>query len=136
MADLEKTHEMEKKEAEKGIMTERTKTGRVYMPNVDIIEDRDALSLVTDVPGASDEDVSITLENDVLTIDAKVTPEDVGSRRAAYAEYGVGDYFRSFTITEAVDRDRIEAKIKDGVLRITLPKAEAAKPKQIKITAG
>lgn len=136
MADMEKAHEVEKKEAEKGIMTERTKTGRVYMPNVDIIEDRDALLLITDVPGASDEDVSIMLENDVLTIEAKVKPEDIGPRRAAYAEYGVGDYYRSFTITEAVDREKIEARIRDGVLRITLPKAEAAKPKQIRITAG
>ncbi len=51
--------------------------------------------------------------------------------RLVYAEYGIGDFYRSFTITEAVDRDKIEARLKDGVLKIILPKAEASKPKQI-----
>ncbi len=137
MADVEKSREVKKQEAGGGVATERTRTGRIYMPNVDISEDREGLTLYADLPGAGDEDVSVTLENDVLTIEAKVSPPaKVGDHRLSYAEYGVGDYFRAFTITEPIDRDRIEAKMKDGVLRIVLPKKEEAKPKQIKIQAG
>ena len=62
-------------------------------------------------------------------------PVVVEGHALGYSEYGVGDYFRSFVLTEAVDRDRIEATIKDGVLLITLPRAEAAKPKHIPIRA-
>jgi len=135
MAEVEKSREVKKQEAGGGVATERTRTGRIYMPNVDISEDRDSLTLYADLPGAGDEDVSVTLENDVLTIEGKVSPVKVGDRRLSYAEYGVGDYFRAFTITEPIDRDRIEARMKDGVLRIVLPKKEEAKPKQIKIQA-
>ncbi len=133
MAELEKNREVKRQDQGQGLVSERTKTGNVYLPNVDICEDKDGLTLYADVPGAGDGDIEITLENDVLTIKAKIVPEKADSRRLAYAEYGVGDFYRSFTLTEAVDRDRIEASIKDGVLRVVLPKAEAVKPKQIKI---
>jgi hypothetical protein len=66
----------------------------------------------------------------------KVVPDAVEGHAAVYREYGVGDYFRSFILTEAIDRDRIEAKIKDGVLSIVLPKSEAAKPRHIPIRAS
>lgn len=136
MAEVEKSGEVKKQKAGGSVATERTRTGRIYMPNVDISEDKDNLTLYADLPGAGDEDVSVTLENDVLTIEAKVSPPvKAGDHRLTYAEYGVGDYFRSFTITEPIDRDRIEARMKDGVLRIVLPKKEEAKPKQIKIQA-
>jgi len=135
MTEAEKSREVKKQEAGGSVATERTRTGRIYMPNVDISEDRDKLALYADLPGVGDEDVRVTLENDVLTIEAKVSPVEIGDHRLSYAEYGVGDYFRSFTITEPIDRDRIEAKMKDGVLRIVLPKKEEAKPKQIKIQA-
>jgi HSP20 family molecular chaperone IbpA len=136
MAEVEKSREVKKQEAGGNVVTERTRTGRIYMPNVDISEDRDSLVLYADLPGAGDEDVSVTLENDVLTIEAKILPEKTDVHRLSYAEYGIGDYFRAFTINEPIDRDRIEAKMKDGVLRIVLPKKEEAKPKQIKIHAG
>jgi len=135
MAEVEQSREVKKQESGGGVVTERMRTGRIYMPNVDIVEDRDNLTLYADLPGAGDEDVSVTLENDVLTIEAAVSPEKSDAHRLSYAEYGTGDYFRSFTINEPIDRDRIEAKMKDGVLRIVLPKKEEAKPKQIKIQA-
>ncbi len=135
MAELEKTREVKRQEIDQNISTERTKPGALYIPNVDICEDKEKLVLFADVPGAGEEDIKVTLENDILTIEAKVGPEKRDSHMLAYAEYGIGDFYRSFTITEAVDRDKITARIKDGILKITLPKAEAAKPKQIKIQA-
>lgn len=136
MAEVEKSREAKRPESSGNVVTERTRTGRIYMPNVDISEDADSLILYADLPGAGDEDVCITLENDVLTIEAKVVPEKSDAHRLSYAEYGIGDYFRSFTINEPIDPEKIEAKMKDGVLRIVLPKKEEAKPRQIKIQAG
>lgn len=135
MAELEKTREVKRQEMDQSITTERTKPGALYIPNVDICEGRESLVLYVDVPGAGEGDIKVTLENDILTIEASVVQEKRDDHKLAYAEYGIGDFFRSFTITEAVDRDKIEARLKDGVLRITLPKAEAAKPKQIRIQA-
>lgn len=135
MAELEKTREVKRQELDQNITTERTKPGALYIPNVDICEDKDSLVLYADVPGAGEGDIKVTLENDILTIEAKVAPEKRDMHRLVYAEYGIGDFYRSFTITEAVDRDKIEARLKDGVLKIILPKAEASKPKQIRIQA-
>ncbi|HNY66648.1 MAG TPA: Hsp20/alpha crystallin family protein [Deltaproteobacteria bacterium] len=128
--------EIKKQDAGRGLATERMKTGNTYLPNVDISEDKDGIYLTADMPGVGDKDVNITLENDVLTIEGKVVPDAVEGHAAVYREYGVGDYFRSFILTEAIDRDRIEAKIKDGVLSIVLPKSEAAKPRHIPIRAS
>jgi HSP20 family protein len=128
--------EVKKQEAGSAPATERMKTGNVYLPNIDISEDKDNIYIAADMPGVGDRDVNITLENDVLAIEGKVTPPAFEGHTLAYTEYGIGDYFRSFVLTEAVDRDRIQATIKDGVLLIVLPRAEAAKPKHIPIRAA
>ena len=136
MAEVEKSREVKRAETSGNVVTERIRTCRFYMPNVDISEDADSLVLYADLPGAGEEDVCVTLENDVLTIEAKVVPEKHDAHRLSYTEYGIGDYFRSFIINEPIDPEKIEAKMKNGVLRIVLPKKEEAKPRQIKIQAG
>ena len=122
------------KESADSVVTEKTKNTATYIPSVDISESKEQLIIFADIPGASENDVQVTLDNDILTIDARVTPETINGHKMTYREYGVGDYSRAFTINEVIDRDRIEAKIKDGVLRVVLPKAAAAKPKTIPIT--
>lgn len=129
------TVEIKKQEAGRGLATERMKTGSVYLPSIDIFEDRDCIHIAADMPGVGEKDVNMTLENDVLTIEGRVAPVEVEGHSPVYTEYGVGDFFRSFVLTEAIDRDRIEATLKDGVLRIVLPRADAAKPKHIPIRA-
>lgn len=128
--------EIKKQEAGKDLATERMKTGNVYLPNIDISEDKDGIYIAADMPGVGEGDVNLTLENDVLSIEGKVAPVSVEGHAPAYTEYGIGDYFRSFVLIEAIDRGKIEATMKDGVLRIVLPKAEAAKPKHIPIRAA
>lgn len=108
---------------------------RVFVPRTDILETDEAIVLTADMPGARERDVEVTLEGDVLTLYGRVQPAGAG-RRLVHAEYDLGDYRRVFTLREDVDRDRIEATVKNGVLRLVLPKAESAKVKRIAVKAG
>ena len=115
---------------------ERTRSTTVYTPDVDILEKEDGIIVFADMPGADEKSVDITLEKDVLSIYARVEPEVPEKHQLLHAEYGMGDYQRSFTISNEIDRDRIEARVKNGVLRLVLPKAPAAKTRKIAIQAG
>ena len=119
--------EMQKKEAATPEGVERTRPAKVYTPAVDIVEKKDEIVVVADMPGVDERSVDITLEKNILTIYGKVETEAPKGHRLVYSEYGTGDYARSFTISEEVDRDRIQATVKNGVLRLVLPKAAAAR---------
>jgi HSP20 family protein len=127
--------DIEKKAAQNPIATERTKPGKVYVPRVDIRETKDAMVLVADMPGVDEKTVDITLEKNVLTITGSVAPPVFEGYSIVHAEYDVGDFERAFTISDEVDRDGISAVVKNGVLRVTLRKAEKIKAKKIAITA-
>jgi HSP20 family molecular chaperone IbpA len=127
---------MQKQEAQAPQGAEFTRARRVFMPRADIFETADAIVLVADMPGVDEKGVDITLEKNVLTISGHVEPEKVAENaRLAYEEYEVGDYQRVFTLSDEVDREHIEAALKNGVLRVTLPKAGAAKTKKISVKA-
>jgi HSP20 family molecular chaperone IbpA len=115
---------------------ERTRDRLAFVPRADVYETEDEIVVVADMPGVDENSVDITLEENVLTIDGYVEPEPPEGLSLAYAEYRVGDYARAFTLSDQIDRDGIEATVKDGVLRLRLPKAEAAKKRTIPITAG
>ena len=85
------------------------------------------------MPGTDEKSITVNLENNILTIMGSMNLERPEGYDLSYAEFGLGDYERSFAITEAIDRNKIDAGVKDGVLRLTLPKGEAAKPKKIKV---
>lgn len=107
---------------------------RVFMPRANIYETPDAIVLVADMPGVDEKGVDITLEKNVLTLAGRVEAETAQPKgRLAYEEYEVGDYQRAFTLSDEIDRDRIEASLKNGVLHVTLPKANAAKTKKISV---
>lgn len=112
---------------------EPTSNKPVFMPPVDIYEEKDNLVLVADMPGVKEEDVDIHLEDNVLTLRAKVQ-EILPNAEPLLQEYRTGDYYRRFTISNLVDHEKISARMKDGVLKIILPKAEAKKPKKIQVT--
>jgi HSP20 family protein len=105
----------------------------VFLPPADIYETKDHLVVMAEMPGVPPDGVDITLERRVLTIRGRsVTSEHSGYQRV-YNECADGDYERVFTLSENIDRDRIEATLKDGVLHLTLPKAEAARARRIEL---
>jgi len=136
MSDQAKTIEVKNETAEIEEQTERIRDRRLYTPRTDIYETKEDLVLVMDVPGADEKSVEIVLEKNVLTVNAFPRFERPEQLSLAYAEYGEGDYQRSFTVSSEIDREHIEAKVTNGVLYLRLPKAPAAKPHKIAVKAG
>lgn len=139
MATKEKdlqVQEAEKQEAVVAEGVERTRDRKVFIPSADIYETDDALVLVADMPGVDENSVEITLEKNVLTINGYVNFVQPDNFSLTYAEYEVGDYERSFTLSNTIDFNKIEASLKNGVLHVTLPKAGPAKTKKISVKAA
>jgi HSP20 family molecular chaperone IbpA len=114
--------------AEEAAIVQQTNT-----PPIDINEGPDGLVLEADLPGVSEGHLSIQLEDNVLVLHARVTPPFPEGARVLHEEYRVSDYYRSFILSDEVERDRISAELKNGVLRLVLPKAERAKTRRIEI---
>lgn len=104
-----------------------------YRPQVDVFETEDRFYLIADVPGAAEEDIDLSIEKDVLTLYAKASEPQFEGFEPTWRGYGVGDWRRSFRLSEAVDREGIDAALKDGVLRVTLPKAKESLKKSIQV---
>ena len=136
MAIEEKKIEAEKREITEAEEIERTRECQCFIPRADIYETEDMIVVVTDMPGVDEKSVDITLEKNILTINGYVNINEPEGYSLAWAEYEVGDYQRSFRISNEIDRDKIEATIKDGVLRLQLPKVEQAKLKKIAVKQG
>jgi HSP20 family molecular chaperone IbpA len=115
---------------------ERTRDRQAFVPRADIYETDQAIVVVTDMPGADENCVDITLEDNVLTINGYVEPKQPEGHTLAYAEYEVGDFVRAFTLSNQIEQDGIEATVKDGVLRLYLPKVTEARKRKIAIAAG
>lgn len=114
-------------------VAERTRSGRTYRPDVDILEQQDELLVVADVPGAARDAIDVKFEDGMLEIYAAVAPRLEDGRTCLLQEYDVGDYYRSFQVSEAIDAGKISAEYADGVLTLHLPKAEAVKARKIAI---
>jgi HSP20 family protein len=134
MTEEAKTLEVEKQELNPG-NGERIRERRAFVPRTDIYETNDFIFVVADIPGVDEESVDITLEKNVLTIEGVVDPVDLEGYSPAYAEYEEGDFQRMFTLTNQVNQDNIEATLRDGVLRLTLPKVTPTQRK-IGVKAG
>ncbi len=114
---------------------ESTRNVPVFIPAVDIYESNNALTLVADMPGVPPDQIDIDLNADQLTIHGTVPKvEEIG--KLLFREYAVGDYYRQFTLSNDIDREKIQASMKDGVLKLVLPKAEAAKPRKIEVKSS
>jgi HSP20 family protein len=114
---------------------ESTRSCPVYVPAVDIYESEDALVLVADMPGVGPESVSIDIRDNQLSLRGTVVLEET-KERVHLQEYGVGDYYRQFSLGRAIDQSRIEASMRNGVLTLTLPKADVVKPRKISVKVG
>ncbi len=114
---------------------ESTRNVPVFVPAVDIYESDNALTLLADMPGVPIDKIDIDLDSDQLTIRGTV---DQGEQKGKVIlrEYAYGDYYRQFTLSSDIDRGKIQASMKDGVLKLVLPKAEAAKPRKITVKSS
>lgn len=122
--------------AEEAARAEHTRCGRCYRPNVDILERDDELLVLADVPGANGEKIDVKFEEGMLSIHAPVDLRQPEDQDFVLREYGVGDYYRTFRVSEAVDAGKITAEYADGVLALHLPKTEAVKPRKIAVKAS
>ena len=105
---MESTAEFQKKPAQAPMETERLRNRKVYVPKTDIIETAEGMILYADMPGVDEKSVEVTLEKNILAITGAVEPQDFSGRSICYAEYDTGDYERSFTISDEVDREQID----------------------------
>lgn len=116
--------------------SERIHARKVFVPLVDIVETEQALLLVSELPGVDESGVDVTIEKNILTIKGTVGRETPDGFKLGYEEYGVGDYERSFTLPNEIDREGIQASMRDGVLTLTLPKTKQAVARKVTVTAG
>jgi len=117
----------------------RSDVGRglaVLVPPVDVIEDESGITVNADMPGVTKENVTIRVEGGTLTIDAPLTLGESTNLSSVYSETRSAHYRRTFTLSHELDTTKIVAAIKDGVLKLHVPKAEDAKPRRIEVRAA
>jgi len=113
---------------------EATIPARVFVPEADIYETGDALMVLMEMPGVDKSKVEISVEDNVLRVQGRIDFSKYEGMDPVYTEYNVGNFARSFSLSREIDQDKIDAEMKDGVLSLTLPKVEKAKPRSIRIT--
>lgn len=106
------------------------------VPPVDIFEDENAITLLADLPGVTRENLGVRVDGDSLTLEAKAGTQGPDHLELVYGEANVPQYRRQFTLSRELDASRIEAQLRDGVLRLTIPKAEEARPRRIEVQVG
>ncbi len=136
MTEAEAKELQVKEKQEVSTDAEQTRPGSVYTPEVDIFESENELTLLADMPGVTSDNLTIDLRDDILTLTGEAESDDEKSEEPLVVEYGVGKYYRQFTLSEVIDQEKITANLKDGVLRLVLPKVEKATPRKITVNAG
>jgi HSP20 family protein len=121
----------EKRELEK--KPEATVPARTFVPTADIFETEAALTVVLEMPGVDKSNVDISVEDGVLTIQGRLDFSKYEGMQPVYTEYNIGHYRRSFSLSNKIDQNKIGAEMKDGVLTLSMPKAEEAKPRRIAV---
>jgi HSP20 family molecular chaperone IbpA len=133
MADTESKALQAKEKAEVTTPAEETRPGLVFTPAVDIFETDREIAVLADMPGVKAGDLNIDLHENVLTLDGEVNALDGADEVDVIREYRTGKYRRQFTLSQMIDQSKIDAEMKDGVLRLRLPKIEAATPRKIAV---
>ena len=115
---------------------DRVAKRRTFVPAVDIYEYDNEVIVTADMPGVDENRVDITLEKNILTIKGSVIDEEPENLGKVYSEYSVGDYKRTFSLSDEINSEGIRATVKNGVLRLNLPKAEQARIKKIAVQSA
>jgi HSP20 family molecular chaperone IbpA len=134
MASQQELQVQQKREVDKE--QEATRPTRAFMPSADIFETEDALTVVLEMPGVDSDNINISVENGVLTVEGTINFGKYEGLQPVYSEYNVGPFRRSFRISSRIDQDKIRAEMRDGVITLVLPKVEEAKPRRIEIRSG
>ena len=121
----------EKRELQK--KRKSTAPARMFLPTTDIYETDQVLTVVMEMPGVDKGKVGINIEEGVLTVEGRIDFSKYEALVPVYTEYNIGNFRRSFNLSNSIDQDKIRADMKDGVLTVTLPKAEQAKPRKIAV---
>ena len=132
MADNQEVQVQPKREVERD--EESTRPMRAFTPSADIFETEEMLTVVLEMPGVSKDNVDINVENGMLSIEGRIDFEKYDGLRPVYSEYNVGPYRRSFRLSNQVDQSKIAAEMQDGIITLTLPKPEKAKPRKIEVS--
>lgn len=125
-----------KDKKELAIPAEHTRPGFTFTPAVDIFETDKEMVLLADMPGVKVDALTIDLRDNLLTLTGVVSPPEARAETAVWREYETGQFYRQFTLSEVIDLARIEAQMKEGVLRLVMPKVEKAMPRKISVKAG
>jgi len=107
-----------------------------WSPRVDVAESRENISVIVEVPGMSREDLSLVIEDNVLTLSGEKTQQHEEGLRYHRLERVFGPFRRTFSLPASIETSAVKAVYKEGVLAITLPKAEADRPKEIAVSVG
>lgn len=110
--------------------------GRTFVPATDIYETPEGWELVADMPGVDERHCSLEVRDGTLIVHAQVLEEKVTDYELTYSEYRTGDFKRTFRLSGDLDQQRIQATVKNGVLKVFFPKSEAARPRRISVKAG
>ena len=112
---------------------EHTRPGVVFTPAVDIFESEDEITLLADMPGVGSDEVTIDVQNNELKVTGEVEALRSANESYLLREYETGRFHRHFSLSDRIDQSKISASMKDGVLRLALPKIEKAKPRKIEV---
>ncbi|MFH2129518.1 MAG: Hsp20/alpha crystallin family protein [bacterium] len=121
----------DKKEVASG--KEPTIPGKKYVPYTDIVETDKELLVYMDMPGVDRKKVDIRLEKNVLVVDGQIDSQPYGDLKPIYSEYNIGHFTRRFEMSNKIDQSKIEARMNDGVLLLTLPKVPEKEPMAIQV---
>ena len=136
MAEDKKQEMQVSEKQEMSTTAEETRPGVVFTPAVDIFETDDAITLLADMPGVTADKLDIDLRKNILTLSGEVADPQQERESTLLREYDVGSFYRQFRLSNAIDQEKIDAKLTNGVLRLMLPKAEASKPRRIEVKSG
>jgi HSP20 family molecular chaperone IbpA len=120
---------------EEDVAKETTEPRYVFTPPIDIFETDEGLVLRADLPGVTAETVELQVQDNKLTLFGHVASYIPEGAKVLHQEYGVGDFLRSFILSDEVDHERISAKFNHGVLEVVLPRAPKPEPRRIQINS-
>ncbi len=136
MAEKERKDLQAREKAQVSTPAEQTRPGPIFTPAVDIFETDQEITVLADMPGVKAKDLAIDLRENTLTLSGDVESPERETEEEVFREYRTGNYYRQFTLSDVIDQSKIEAALKDGVLRLRLPKVQAAAPRTIPVKTG